>query len=163
RVHGRPSPLGRHRRRGRSSATRVLARRDRGGAPRRRPHRDTDLMPEKLVVGNWKMNPPSVADAVALGRDVAAHGQTGVAVGAAQHAAGEATAVVARQIAADLAEARHASLDRLVIAYEPVWAIGTGTPATGEHASAAARAIRAALKHAGLDGERVPILYGGSV
>ena len=191
-------------------------------------------MPEKLVVGNWKMNPPSVADAVALGRDVAAHGQTGVAVGvappaialaavadalrgtaiaaamlvdlaagsivghsevrrdqcdddarvakklaraveaglrpilcvgesAAQHAAGEATAVVARQIAADLAEARHASLDRLVIAYEPVWAIGTGTPATGEHASAAARAIRAALKRAGLDGERVPILYGGSV
>src|SRR5437660_1991656 len=44
---------------------------------------------------------------------------------AAQHAAGEATAVVARQIAADLAEARHVSLDRLVIAYEPVWAIGT--------------------------------------
>jgi len=40
-------------------------------------------MPEKLVVGNWKMNPPSVADAVALGRDVAAHGQTGVAVGVA--------------------------------------------------------------------------------
>ena len=50
-----------------------------------------------------------------------------------------------------------------MIAYEPVWAIGTGTPATGEHASAAARAIRAALKRAGLDGERVPILYGGSV
>jgi triosephosphate isomerase len=82
---------------------------------------------------------------------------------AAEHAAGDATAVVARQVAADIAQAEHRGLERLVIAYEPVWAIGTGNPATGEHASAAARAIRTALKRAGLDAEAIPVLYGGSV
>src|SRR5204863_39273 len=82
---------------------------------------------------------------------------------AAEHAAGEAAAVVAHQIAADVAQAERRGLERLVIAYEPVWAIGTGNPATGEHAMAAARAIRAALKLAGLDAEAIPVLYGGSV
>src|SRR5207245_11381296 len=53
--------------------------------------------------------------------------------------------------------------ERLVVAYEPIWAIGTGNPATADHASAAARAVRAALKRAGLDADNVPVLYGGSV
>ncbi|MEK6619470.1 MAG: triose-phosphate isomerase, partial [Chloroflexota bacterium] len=44
-----------------------------------------------------------------------------------------------------------------------IWAIGPGRPATGAHASAAARGIRAALARAGLDAEAIPILYGGSV
>ena len=82
---------------------------------------------------------------------------------AAEHAAGEATAVVARQVAADLALATRRGLERLVVAYEPIWAIGTGNPATGEHAAAAARAIRAALKRAGVDGDAALVLYGGSV
>jgi len=210
-------------------------------------------MRERIVIGNWKMNPPTIADAVELARNVAERipggvyvavapasialpavsdalrdanvdvyaqdvhweergaftGQVsasmvrGLAVGtilghsevrrdlgdtdarvamklaravsaglrpvlcvgesAAEHAAGDATAVVARQIAADLAQAEHRGLERLVIAYEPVWAIGTGNPATGEHATAAARAIRAALKRIGLDAEAIPVLYGGSV
>jgi triosephosphate isomerase (TIM) len=210
-------------------------------------------MRERIVIGNWKMNPPTIADAVELARNVADRVPGGVYVGvapaavalpsvsdalrdsnvdvyaqdvhwevrgaftgqvsvamvrglavgtilghsevrrdlgdtdarvakklaravagglrpvlcvgesAAEHAAGDATAVVARQIAADVAQAERRGLERLVIAYEPVWAIGTGNPATGEHASAAARAIRAALKHAGLDAESIPVLYGGSV
>ena len=210
-------------------------------------------MRERIVIGNWKMNPPSIADAVELARNVAERMPGGVYVGvapaavalaavadalrdanvdvyaqdvhweergaftgqisvsmvrglavgtivghsevrrdlgdtdarvakklaravagglrpvlcvgesAAEHAAGEATAVVARQIAADVAQAEHRGLERLVVAYEPVWAIGTGHPATGEHATAAARAIRAALKRAGLDPETIPVLYGGSV
>jgi triosephosphate isomerase len=83
----------------------------------------------------------------------------------AQHLAGEAEAVIARQVAADVAPLR-AGRERaaqLVVAYEPIWAIGTGRPATGAHAAAAARVIRRSLEAAGLPGDRTPILYGGSV
>jgi len=208
---------------------------------------------ERLVIGNWKMNPPNIADAVELARDVAARAHPGVSIGvappaialsavadalrgtdvavyaqdvhweergaftgqiaasmlrglatgaivghsevrrdqcdddarvakklartvtaglrpilcvgesAAEHEAGNASVVIVRQIAADLAEAPRRGLQRLVVAYEPIWAIGTGNPATGEWATLEVRAIRAALKHAGLDAEAIPILYGGSV
>lgn len=49
----------------------------------------------------------------------------------------------------------------LMIAYEPVWAIGTGETATPEDASAAHGSLRERLRNEGLD--QVPILYGGSV
>jgi triosephosphate isomerase (TIM) len=210
-------------------------------------------MRERFVIGNWKMNPPTIADAVELARNIAERMPGGVSVAVApaaialpavadalrdsnvdvyaqdvhweergaftgqiavsmvrglaigtivghsevrrdlgdtdervakklaravaaglravlcvgesatEHAAGEATAVVARQIAANVGLAERRGLARLVVAYEPVWAIGTGNPATGEHATAAARAIRAALGRAGLDADATPVLYGGSV
>ena len=210
-------------------------------------------MRERLVIGNWKMNPPTIAEAVELAREVAGRDAGGVAVGvappaialaavadalrdanvdvyaqdvhweergaftgqisvsmvrglavgtivghsevrrdlgdtdervakklagavgaglrpvlcvgesAAEHAAGSASIVVARQIVADVKEAQRRGLERLVVAYEPIWAIGTGNPATGTWATTLARTIRAALKQSGLDAEAIPILYGGSV
>jgi triosephosphate isomerase len=53
----------------------------------------------------------------------------------------------------------------LVIAYEPIWAIGTGLTARGSDAAAMAQAIRRSLAEAGLGSRAadVPVLYGGSV
>jgi triosephosphate isomerase len=51
----------------------------------------------------------------------------------------------------------------LVIAYEPVWAIGTGDAASGDDAQEVAAQIRGLLHEADPDGaHEVPILYGGS-
>src|SRR5205823_1541422 len=83
----------------------------------------------------------------------------------AQYLAGESDTVVARQIAADVAPLT-ASRDRataLAIAYEPIWAIGTGRPATGAHASRVAAVIRRSLDAMALPGATTTILYGGSV
>jgi triosephosphate isomerase len=81
----------------------------------------------------------------------------------AQFAADETEAVLKRQIERDLEGVRGATPDSLVVAYEPVWAIGTGRPATGAHAAAAARTIRTALRVHGLPADAIRILYGGSV
>ena len=54
--------------------------------------------------------------------------------------------------------------ERLIgIAYEPIWAIGTGRPATRAHAELAARRIREVMTDEGFDGDSFAILYGGSV
>jgi triosephosphate isomerase (TIM) len=53
--------------------------------------------------------------------------------------------------------------EAFVIAYEPVWAIGTGRTATPEQAQAAHSFLRERLGSRGLDGARTRILYGGSV
>ncbi|MEQ8662094.1 MAG: triose-phosphate isomerase [Gammaproteobacteria bacterium] len=79
---------------------------------------------------------------------------------------GDATeAVVARQLDAVLALAGIAAiLERLVIAYEPVWAIGTGETATPAQAQAVHAFIRARI--AAVDARRAAalrVLYGGSV
>jgi triosephosphate isomerase len=70
-----------------------------------------------------------------------------------------------RQVAAGLAGLDRKSLDRLVIAYEPVWAIGTGDVATPQQAQDAHAFIRSHITSSfGKDlGERIPILYGGSM
>jgi triosephosphate isomerase len=87
------------------------------------------------------------------------------------HEAGRAFEVVDRQLRGCLAEADPARLgmdgDRpwLTIAYEPVWAIGTGRTARGSDAAEMAAGIRRTLGELGFGayGEDVPILYGGSV
>jgi triosephosphate isomerase len=54
--------------------------------------------------------------------------------------------------------------DGFVVAYEPVWAIGTGRTPTSEEIAAMHRTIRGLLRDRfGSDGETVRILYGGSV
>lgn len=73
--------------------------------------------------------------------------------------------VFQRQVYAATAGLTDAQFDRLVMAYEPVWAIGTGKVATPEQAQQAHNNIRARM--AQLYGDkiagRLPILYGGSV
>jgi triosephosphate isomerase (TIM) len=82
----------------------------------------------------------------------------------AQREAGETVAVCLRQLRAAVAGIEPATLTSAMIAYEPVWAIGTGKTATPEDAAEVHAAIRAEL--VAMTGERggaVPILYGGSV
>lgn len=82
-----------------------------------------------------------------------------------QRESGSTASVVERQLAAGLAELDETQAASIMLAYEPVWAIGTGRTATPEDASAIHGVLRAAL--VGRLGEKagngVPILYGGSV
>jgi triosephosphate isomerase len=82
----------------------------------------------------------------------------------AERDADETEAVLRRQIQADLAETHEGSLAEVVIAYEPVWAIGTGRNATPEQAEEAIAFIRSLVAdRSEAAGEAVRILYGGSV
>ena len=76
---------------------------------------------------------------------------------------GRAKAVVEQQVRLGLA--RMSSLDSLVVAYEPVWAIGTGKAATPDDAQAMMAHIRSLLsvRYGGSEASEVPLLYGGSV
>ena len=78
----------------------------------------------------------------------------------AQRERGETVAVVGRQLAAVM-EALGAGTRDIVVAYEPVWAIGTGRTAAPEEAQAVHAALR--LQLAAKGAEAVSILYGGSV
>jgi triosephosphate isomerase len=84
-----------------------------------------------------------------------------------QREAGDQEAVVDGQIAGALGVLDPARLVAagLVVAYEPVWATGTGRNASGVDAAAMAVAVRASLSRAGITSgaEDVPVLYGGSV
>lgn len=77
---------------------------------------------------------------------------------------GRTCAFVSEQLTASLAGV-DASRSGLVVAYEPVWAIGSGAAATPEHAQDVACAIREAVAGAqvGVGAEDVRVLYGGSV
>jgi triosephosphate isomerase len=76
---------------------------------------------------------------------------------------GETEAVLERQLQADLAAVEPGDLDRVVIAYEPIWAIGTGRTATAEQAQESCAFIRDVLRGRGGAADAVRILYGGSV
>ena len=78
----------------------------------------------------------------------------------AQREAGSTLAVVQRQLEPVLALGAQA-VSQMVLAYEPVWAIGTGLTATPEQAQEVHAAIRTALRALGAG--QVRVLYGGSV
>lgn len=80
----------------------------------------------------------------------------------AERDAGQTLAVVARQVRAALEGLTGADLGRLALAYEPVWAIGTGRTATPEQAQEVHAALRRLLAEQG-GGSATRILYGGSV
>lgn len=82
----------------------------------------------------------------------------------AQREAGTTEAVVGEQLAAVLDEVGIAAFERIVIAYEPVWAIGTGKTASPEQAQAVHAFIRAQLAEADAGvAAKSRVLYGGSV
>ena len=80
----------------------------------------------------------------------------------AQREAGETESVVRRQLAAVVQVNGHC-LSEIVLAYEPVWAIGTGRTAMPQQAQAVHAVLRAQLLAASTAAERIPILYGGSM
>lgn len=82
----------------------------------------------------------------------------------AQREAGETEAVISRQLQAVIALNGIGSFDTAVIAYEPVWAIGTGRTATPEQAQEVHAFIRSQLaKEDVMIGGLTRLLYGGSV
>ena len=80
----------------------------------------------------------------------------------AQREAGETESVVRRQLAAVVQVNGHC-LSEIVLAYEPVWAIGTGRTAMPQQAQAVHAVLRAQLLAASTAAGRIPILYGGSM
>jgi len=121
-----------------------------------------------VIVGHSERRADHGEDDAAVGaKCLAAHraGLTAiVCVGetATQRQAGQTLAVVGGQLAGSLPDGCRAA--DTIVAYEPVWAIGTGlTPTAGDVAEVHA-AIREALsKRFGAEGRQMRILYGGSV
>jgi triosephosphate isomerase len=80
----------------------------------------------------------------------------------AEREAGRTEEVVKRQLAAVIHANGHC-ISEIVVAYEPVWAIGTGKTATPEMAQQVHAVLRAQLQAASEHADRVHILYGGSM
>jgi len=80
----------------------------------------------------------------------------------AEREAGQTDSVVSRQLDAVVAGLGE-RIGEVVLAYEPVWAIGTGRTASPEQAQAVHALIRKRLGSACKDAAAVPLLYGGSV
>ncbi len=80
----------------------------------------------------------------------------------AQREAGHTEEVVKRQLAAVIHTNGHC-ISEIVVAYEPVWAIGTGLSATAEQAQQVHAVLRAQLRAATANADRIKLLYGGSM
>ena len=76
---------------------------------------------------------------------------------------GQTKAVLKRQLTIACENLDSSSLNKMVIAYEPVWTIGTGVTATTEMVAETHRDIRNILSVIGLNENVISILYGGSV
>ena len=80
----------------------------------------------------------------------------------AEREAGQTEEVVKRQLAAVIHANGHC-ISEIVVAYEPVWAIGTGKTASPEQAQQVHAVLRAQLKAASSHADGIQILYGGSM
>jgi len=79
-----------------------------------------------------------------------------------QREAGETESVVKRQLSVVIHALAHCA-GEMVVAYEPVWAIGTGRTASPEQAQAVHHLLRAQLRAATSRADAMTLLYGGSV
>jgi len=86
-----------------------------------------------------------------------------VGEGEAARESGKAEDVVLAQLRGSLVDVEPSSAEDLVVAYEPVWAIGTGRTPTAAQVGEVHGAIRAGLSKKFSDGAKMRILYGGSV
>lgn len=79
--------------------------------------------------------------------------------------AGLTDSVVRRQVGAALADLSAEQIEPLIVAYEPIWAIGTGKTCESKEANRVAALIRATINdhYHNSSGDKVPVLYGGSV
>jgi len=84
---------------------------------------------------------------------------------ATERTLGETSDIIHDQLIGGLANITSEELDDVIIAYEPVWAIGTGNNASPSDVTAAIKAIRHQIKHlyGARAAENVSVLYGGSV
>lgn len=118
-----------------------------GHSERRTDHGETDAVVRAKAEAAWRAGLLAV---VCVGES------------RGEREAGQAETVVGKQIAGSVPDG--ATADRLVVAYEPIWAIGTGLTPTREDVGAIHRAIRGTLRERfGPAGEAVRVLYGGSV
>ena len=83
----------------------------------------------------------------------------------AEREQGETFAVLSRQITGGLAGIQESDLTKVIVAYEPVWAIGTGKTASDDQAQEAHAFIRGEIKslYSPVTADAMRILYGGSV
>jgi triosephosphate isomerase (TIM) len=120
-----------------------------GHSERRRHHSESDLLVARKADAALR---EGLAPIVCVGETQA------------ERDAGQAFAVVERQLAAVAGQLGAVGLIRTVIAYEPVWAIGTGRNATPDEAEEMHRFVRGLLAaHGKQVAEAVRIVYGGSV
>lgn len=84
---------------------------------------------------------------------------------ASERTNGETEDVLNDQLIGGLANVTSEEIEQIVIAYEPIWAIGTGVNAKPDDVTKAVKKIRAQIKHlyGKTAGENVQVLYGGSV
>ena len=118
-----------------------------GHSERRRYHGETDAV---VAAKAQRALSGGVTPIVCLGETLA------------EREAGQTETVVKRQLAAVIHAVGHC-VSEIVVAYEPVWAIGTGRTATPEQAQQVHAVLRAQLAAATESADRVLILYGGSM
>lgn len=84
---------------------------------------------------------------------------------AEERAAGKTETIISREVTAGIADLETEEIGKLVIAYEPIWAIGTGAAATAGDAEEVARLIRGVIEkqYGPTLAALVRVLYGGSV